>query len=194
MDLARSAPYLNRDQTGSAGPIQPNGMRHEVGMRMRKLTDAEKEALYTDGFVVLRGIVPIEQARDARRLVNTGLGELRATALQEAVAARAKDESISRDGAERIKEATFTSMRAGADPAILGLVGADTDLISAIGDVLGGVRKITGAQLATNFPKAASERVNESGYPDKFGDAHAVGDVSVARASFAPAGARHVGG
>ena len=135
---------------------------------MRTLSASEKVSFYENGYIVLHGVVPVEYVAAARRLVNLGLGNLRAKELNAALVARAAGEPINSESLEDIRNATIASMRAGTDSTILDLVAPESDLMSIVEDALGGsVRDLTGAQLATNFPTDPKPIINETGYPDQ---------------------------
>ena len=120
----------------------------------------QRLCLYRDGYVVLPGIVPEPLVRAARRLLNLDLGRvwMRAAALRD---------PADTGRAEKVRRAVDATGATQAEPAILDLFNA-TPIKPMLEHALGAaLPEARGAQLATLFPMAPSDYVNESGYRDR---------------------------
>ena len=133
---------------------------------MYKVTEAEKESLYQNGFIVLTDIVPQDQTLAAKRAIYSELGTLRDATIQESLIARAGASSISIDGAERIREAAMDSVNTGSRTEITDLVNPSSSLQETIQKLIGPINPLASGQVATSFPSSANDHVNESGYPN----------------------------
>jgi hypothetical protein len=123
-------------------------------------TPEQALALRRDGFVVLPGIVPLVQVRMMQRLIHRNIGR-QVNALQ-ALGRPPSERDLSR--AERANTAAAAAQ---FDPAILALM-FDTPLAGILARAMGApMLPIRGAQLATLFPAAPNNLVNESGYRDR---------------------------
>ncbi|MDE0192178.1 MAG: hypothetical protein OXQ90_12545 [Gammaproteobacteria bacterium] len=105
----------------------------------------QKRSLFRDGFVVLPGLIEQDRVVAARRLILEHHGRPRATAA---------------------KKGTGNENHPGQSPLLLGLLD-DTPLKEIVEEALGPVDPANGCQLATRFPAAPNDRVNESGYRDR---------------------------
>ena len=123
------------------------------------ISDDQKEQLYRDGFLILRGIVPAERVAAARRSIYADLGRLR----QSAFGISRFDEA---GALERFNETVMATARAGADPVFLDLFNG-TDLEGCLADLVGAIKPVRGCQLASTFPTEPSDVVNEAGYRDR---------------------------
>ena len=118
-----------------------------------RLSRRQKEAMYRDGFLILRKAVPTEMVTTARQLLNTHLG--------------AVTQSARRSKPAVVREVAETAAAAALDPRLLDLFNK-TDLSPTVDAFLGEpANPVKAAQIATRFPEDAPMRVNESGYREK---------------------------
>ncbi len=129
-------------------------------MAQHALTQEQAGALYRDGYVVLPGIVPMSLVRAMQRLVHRNIG-------RQLHALQAMQRPPTPADLARIDRANKAGEAAQYDPAILALM-FDTPLARVVERAMGApMLPIRGAQLATLFPAAPNNRVNESGYRDR---------------------------
>lgn len=136
---------------------------------MRSLSPEELQSFVTDGYVVLRGVIPRSAVESARRTfyksIQTSLSQYQR--LIGSLIANAERDSDT----DKLKErATLASswMRLGRHPDICNLAGEDSEVRVLIEQAIGGpVYGLQFAQVATRFPTEPSDSVTESGYRDK---------------------------
>ncbi len=140
---------------------------------MSVVTQAQKEALYQDGFVVLPGLIPAQRVAAARRAVFVSVGRLRADALalgRDGDAAKAKQAaestSLARGGPSRSPKPKAPMTGAGADGVFMDLLHA-TPLVAVVHELIGEALPVRDCQLPTTFPTDPEDHINESGYTDR---------------------------
>lgn len=117
------------------------------------------EALYDDGFVVLKGIVPDSVWRPARRQLIMRLGELHSGAMGYSPARPA-----ALTGKGGLDDAVQAMQSVGSSPEVCSLFGCVQPLLEqALGAPLAPPR---GGQMAFNFPTDAGSGINETGWRD----------------------------
>ena len=120
----------------------------------------QSHAIRRDGYVVLPGIVPVQQVRAAQRLIYQSLG-------RQSYAYQAMQKPPTDADLARIERAERIAAAASFDPAMLALMN-DSPLTQVLEHSMGAAMlPVRGAQIATLFPSAANDRVNESGYRDR---------------------------
>ena len=118
--------------------------RHQPRV-LRCLNLRQKRSLYRDGFVVLPGVIDRQRVVAVRRLIL---------------------ERLHRSRTPASKDRHDQEPHPGQSPLMLGLFN-DTPLKAIIEEALGPVHAPLGCQLATRFPAAPGDHVNESGYRDR---------------------------
>lgn len=123
-------------------------------------TPAQAAALRRDGYVVLPGVVPLPLVHAMQRLIHRNIGR-QVHALQ-ALGRPPSDSDLA-----RVERANRAAAAAQVDPAVMALM-FDTPLAGIVERAMGApMLPIRGAQLATLFPSAPNDLVNESGYRDR---------------------------
>ena len=135
---------------------------------MSFLSTEQLESFVSDGYIVLKDIVPRQVVNSARKLFFQNVSNVLQKS-QRAASSLSKDSDNSQVSRvrEELQKATHLMRSMGRHSNFQDLVASDSTIRLLIDNLIGkSVRGFQYAQVATQFPRETSNLITESGYPE----------------------------